>query len=207
MNRFERLRLHISEKEGRVLSSRELSVLLGLSTALYNKIEREELSPSPKVAERLSVKYGISKAWFLREEGEAPWDLAATRAHWDRVAEMQRRIEEGELEPGAEKPYAGFLALCELIGGPHEKLVDYFIEAGRDPRVREYIYNVLEGSPKKMLDSLAQSRDQIRKLRQELDAERRARAGQAEKIQSLEAGSTTVSRKPVRKAADKGGEK
>lgn len=162
MNRFEKLRLHISGSEGKTLSAKKFSRLLGFSPNLFGAIERGDIPPSKKMASILEEKYGVSRAWFLTGVGPAPWD-GQLSIEWAQVEEIRREIAEGKREPGSEKSWAGFLAMVAIKDSPESELLDFFIRAGREPAFRAYIYNVLEHSVK-IFDELQESRERIREL-------------------------------------------
>ena len=172
MNRFEKLRHHISEIEGKILPAKELSRLLGVSPTVIGSIERGDISPSPKVAARLSQRYGISKEWFLTGDGVAPWEEGRQDDWWDAFEEIKQAVKEGKEKPGADKMHGGFGAIYEILHSSHPKLLDYFIEAGRNPAYREYIYNVIEGGSSKLLDQIDQFRARIKELEKALEKKR-----------------------------------
>lgn len=177
LNRFERLRLHISEIEGKVLPAKELSRLLGVSPTIIGSIERGDIPPSKKVATVLEKKYGISKEWFLTGERFAPWEEGKQDDWWDVFEEIKQAVKEGKKKPDAEKLHGGFGALCEILHSSHKKLLDYFIEAGRNPEYREYIYNVIEGGSSKLLEQINQFRARIKELELKLKEARLSGGG------------------------------
>lgn len=143
-NRFERLRHYLSEIEEKILSASELARLLNVSKALITSIEKGSLPPSPKVAARLEEKYDISVQWYLTGEGLAPWEIKIYADVFERIDELVEGAEEGKTRPVVLEITIAFLhSGFKIFDTPEKKLVNYFIEAGRTPEFRRYLYNVL----------------------------------------------------------------
>jgi len=168
MNRFKKLRLYLSEIEDRILSAQELSLHLGVAPNLIGRIERGDISPSPKVADRLKEKYGISKEWVLTGEGLAPWEEKEYQEWFDRTAEIEQQIKDGKSKPGTKKIHAGFAALSLLLKTPQKELVDYFIEAGKNPKFRKLLYNVLKSGLLETFEDLKRANQRIKELESRL---------------------------------------
>ena len=162
MNRFEKLRLYISDIEGKTISAREFSRLLGFNLTLYGRLERGDTPPSKKVAARLEEKYEISREWFLTGEGQAPWEKEFEE-HWQFAEKIKRDIAMGRRPAGSEESYSILVAYAALKNGPEKSLIDFFIRAGREPAFRAYIYNGLERAVK-IFDELEESRAKIAEL-------------------------------------------
>lgn len=152
MSRFEKLRAFLSEKEGRILSSRELAGLLGVTHTTITRVEKGEIDPSPKVARALAAKYKISESWYLTGKGPAPWEPEQS-IEWQ-VAEKQ--LAKGEFGG------ALHLAGAEIKSSSHHKLIEHWIRAGRDPFYREALYNVIERS--RIVDTFLELRRELAEL-------------------------------------------
>jgi len=163
MNRFERLRNYLSEKEKRILSANELARILGVSNSTIASTENESRPPSPKVAARLEEKYGISREWYLTGEGLAPWEEKEYEDYFKDLDEMERVAEEENIPPTLEKGLSCFVAGKRIFKTSETKLVDYFIEAGRNPEFRRYLYkvlyNILEGGAVNIFQQLQKARE------------------------------------------------
>ena len=168
MNRFIKLRQYISQLEGKILSARELSSLLSFSPAVISRIERGDTPPSPKVATRLEEKYGISKKWFLTGEGLAPWEEKDYQELLDRFAEIEQQIKKGKSKSKDDKMIAGFAALSLLLKTPQNKLVDYFIEAGKNPAFRKLLFTSLNSGLLETIEELKRANQRIKELESRL---------------------------------------
>jgi len=176
LNRFEKLRYYISEIEGKFISARGLSRLLGVSPTLIGSIERGNIPPSLKVAAKLKEKYGISKEWFLTGEGIAPWEERDYQEWFDQVGEIEKQIKKGERKPKDDKILAGFAALSLLLKTPQKRLVDYFIEAGKNPEFRKLLYNILTSGLVENFEGLKRANQRIKELESRLaDAMKKTR--------------------------------
>ena len=138
MNRFERLRNYISEKEGKILSARELARLLGVDNSAISRVEAGNGKPSYKAARALEEKYGIPEGWYLKEEGLAPWEKEEEDAITWRIADEQ--LKQGK------KGGALLFASGKILESGERELAEYWIRAGREPVFRSYIYIVLAGA-------------------------------------------------------------
>ena len=178
MNRFEKLRHYISEIEGKILSAKELSRLLSLSPTLIGKIERGELPPSPKAATKLEEKYGISKEWFFTGEGIAPWEERDYQELLDRLDEIEQQIKKGKSKSKDDKIIAGFAALSLLLETPQNRLVDYFIEAGKNPAFRKLLFTSLNSGLLETIEKLKKANQRIKELESQLaDAMKKTKSG------------------------------
>jgi len=178
MNRFIRLRQYISQLEGRILSARELSSLLSFSPAVISRIERGDTPPSPKVAARLKKKYGISKEWFLTGEGITPWEERDYQELLDRLAEIEQKIKKRKGKPKDDKILTGFAALSLLLKTPQKKLVDYFIEAGKNPAFRKLLFTSLNSGLLETIEELKKANQKTIELESRLaDAMKRTKSG------------------------------
>jgi len=134
LNRFEKLRIYLSEFDGRILSARELSDSLGLSHSVWSLIENGKIAPSKKVATALENKYGIPLEWTLYEKGPDPWENF-----------VKKHVIKGESD------FAGL------------KLLEDIIQALKEPEFRRYIYKVLqyilEGGTVNIFQELQQARE------------------------------------------------
>ena len=126
-----------------MLSASKLAKLLGVSTSTISQVERGELPPSPKVAVRLEEKYGISRQWYLTGEGEAPWESKTTDEYFETLGEMLREAQGDESKITSLKGAGAFFAGSKIVRTPEKKLVDYFMEAGKNPEFRVYIYKCI----------------------------------------------------------------
>ena len=167
-NRFVLLRLFLSLKEGRALAGKDLAELLGISPSLINMIERGERAPSKKVAAKLEEKYGISKKWFFTGESIAPWEERDYQEWFDRVGEIEKQIKRGKRKPKDDKILAGFAALSLLLKTPQKKLVDYFIEAGKNPAFRKLLFTSLNSGLLETIEELKKANKRIKELESRL---------------------------------------
>lgn len=134
MDRLEKLRAYVSEKEGKILSANELAGILGVTISTITEAEKGNRKPSPKVARALKKKYDVSEEWYLTGKGFAPWELDSEVAGYLKYDETGQH--------GA----ALIDAAADILRSPQRDLVDRFIRAGRNPLYREALYNVLEES-------------------------------------------------------------
>ena len=127
-------------------------------------IERGERAPSKKVAAKLEEKYGISKEWFLTGEGIAPWEERDYQELLDRFAEIEQQIKKGKSKSKDDKMIAGFAALSLLLKTPQNKLVDYFIEAGKNPAFRKLLFTSLNSGLLETIEELKRANQRIKEL-------------------------------------------
>lgn len=133
-NRFEKLRVYLSQKSGQTLSATRLAELLNVSTPTITEAENGTRPPSPKAARALYEKYKVSEEWYLTGEGYAPWESDLS-IEWQIV---EKQLAEGQ--------FGGALhvASTAIKISPQRKLIDHWIRAGKNPLYREALYKVIE---------------------------------------------------------------
>jgi len=170
LNRFKRLRQYVSEIEGKIVSASELARLIGVSKSLISGIEKGDLSPSPKVAAKLEEKYGVSREWFLTGECPAPWEEKKHDEIFDELDYFIRQEREGVIEPGTADAFGCLIARRRLKDTPQKKLIDWFVEAGRNEDFRSYLFNVLEGGGGvSLIKEFLEAKKRIKELEKQLE--------------------------------------
>ena len=137
-NRFRLVRLYLSNQIGVIITQRELAASLEISQGYISQLESGEKQPTYSLAAKLQEKYDIPIRWFIRGEGLAPWEEKEYEIAYAFADEQEKQ------KKGSGEAFASFLSLSFLRKTPEKKLLDYFIEAGRNPEFRLYIYNVLQ---------------------------------------------------------------